>query len=151
MPPASEPGEALVLTGRVLLPDGETPAPGVVLYVHHTDAQGLYKSIQSTAGGGAQDGMIEGWLMTDAEGRYSVRTIRPAPYPDGGMPAHIHVYVKEPGRRSYYVDDVVFEGDPNLTPAYRAEQELQGGSGIVQPVQDSEGVWRAERDIVLEW
>ncbi len=31
LPPDGEPGERLVLSGRVLMPDGETPAPGVVL------------------------------------------------------------------------------------------------------------------------
>ena len=151
LPPDDEPGERLVLSGRVLMPDGETPAPGVVLYVHQTNAAGLYRSIQSTSGGGRNDGMIEGWLTTDSTGRYEIRTIKPAPYPDGGMPAHIHLYVKEPGRRPYYIDDFVFEGDPHVTERYRAQQELRGGSGIVQLHRDASGAWRAGRDIVLEW
>lgn len=151
LPPEGEPGERLVLMGRVLQPDGETPAPGVVLYVHQTNAEGYYRSRLSTGGGGADDGMIEGWLVTDAAGRYTVETIRPAPYPRGGMPAHIHIYVKEPERRTYYVDDVVFEDDPHVTPAYRAAQELRGGSGIVRLTRHEEGHWEARRDIVLEW
>lgn len=149
--PDGEPGERLVLSGRVFLPDGATPAPGIVLYVHHTNAEGLYRSVRSTSRGGPEDGMIEGWLVTDSDGRYEVDTIRPAPYPDGGMPAHIHVYVKEPERRPYYIDDVEFEGDPHLTPAYRAEKELRGGSGIISLSQDPDRVWRGTRDIVLEW
>ncbi len=35
------------------MPDGETPASGVVFYIHQTNAAGLYRSIQSTSGGGA--------------------------------------------------------------------------------------------------
>ena len=151
LPPEGEPGERLVLSGRVLMPDGETPAPGVVLYIHHTNAAGLYRSTQSTSGGGRNDGMIEGWLATDSAGHYEIRTIKPAPYPDGGMPAHSHVYVKEPERRPYYIDDFVFEGDPHVTEEYREEQELRGGSGITRLRGDARGVWHGERDIVLAW
>ncbi len=150
LPPAGEPGERLVLSGRVLMPDGRTPAPGVVLYVHHTNAAGLYRSVRSTAGGGRGDGIIEGWLATDPAGRYEIETVRPAPYPNASLPAHVHLYVKEPGRRPYYIDDVVFEGDPNVTPAYRAAQEFRGGSGIVRLTRDAQEVWHGSRDIVLE-
>ena len=37
----SEPGERLVLEGRVLQPDGRTPAPGVLLYAYHTNARDI--------------------------------------------------------------------------------------------------------------
>lgn len=150
LPPEGEPGERLVLSGRVFEPGSTTPAPGVVLYIHHTNAEGLYRSTLSTASGGHDDGMIEGWLVTDVAGRYEITTIKPAPYPNGGMPAHVHVYVKEPERRPYYVDDFVFEGDPHVTPVYRAEQELRGGSGIIRLTRDGTGGWRGQRDIVLE-
>ena len=132
------------------MPDGETPVPGVVLYLHQTNAEGLYRSRVSTDRGGRGDGIIEGWLVTDAAGRYEITTIRPAPYPRGGIPAHVHVYLKELERRPYYVDDFVFEGDPHLVPAYRASQELRGGSGIIRLARDSDGGWRGRRDIVLE-
>ncbi len=95
--------------------------------------------------------MIEGWLASDSAGRYEISTIKPAPYPDGGMPAHIHVYVKEPERHPYYIDDFVFEGDPHVTPDYRAKQELRGGSGITQLTHSADGSWQGHRDIVLEW
>lgn len=150
LPPDGEPGERLVLTGQVLMPDGQTPAPGVVLYLHQTNAAGRYRSVRSTSGGGRTDGMIQGWLATDATGRYAITTVKPGPYPDGGMPAHIHVYVKEPDRRPYYIDDFVFEGDPHLTPAYRANQELRGGSGILQLKRQEDGSWRGTRNVVLE-
>lgn len=150
LPPEGEPGDRLVLAGRVLMPDGVTPAARVVLYFHQTNSEGYYRSIRSTAGGGPSDGMIQGWLATDSDGRYEVSTIRPAPYPDGGMPAHIHVYVKEPERRPYYLDDFVFEGDPHVDGEYRASQELRGGSGILRLQHDDAGSWRGRRDIILE-
>jgi protocatechuate 3,4-dioxygenase beta subunit len=89
-------------------------------------------------------------VRTGADGRYRFDTIKPAPYPDMTMPAHIHLMIGEPGRRPYYVDDVVFDGEFGVTERYRAAQELRGGSGIVALSRSPQGVWLARRDIVLE-
>lgn len=150
VPPEGEPGERLVVVGRVLHADGTTPAPGVVLYVHQTNADGVYRSVRSQAGGGPGDALLEGWLATGADGRYEIDTIRPGPYPDGTLAAHVHVYVKEPGRRPYYIDDVVFDDDPLVDDAYRRAQERRGGSGIVRLARRADGAWLARRDVVLE-
>jgi len=138
---ADEPGERLVLTGRVVGPDGRTPMPEVVLYVHQTDATGRYRHEDSRLA-------LQGWLRTDAEGRYRVETIRPGPYPSGGMPAHIHVYVAEPGRAAYYLNDFVFEGDPELTPTYRATLLPGPDDGVLRLTRDGDG-WLGIRDLRL--
>lgn len=147
---ADEPGERLALSGRVFQADGATPAPGVVLYVHQTDAAGRYVARPGATGWARRHGALRGWLATDAAGRYRVDTVRPGPYPDADLPAHVHVFVKEPGRPPYYVDDVTFEGDPFLTPAYRAREGRRGGSGIVRLARRADGSWEGRRDIVLE-
>lgn len=149
--PDGEPGERLVLSGRVLLPGGEAPASGVVLYFHQTNARGFYPAPAGATGWARRHGDLRGWLVTDAAGRYEIDTVRPAPYPGLDTPAHIHVFVKEPGRRPYYIDDVTFEGDPFLTSAYRQREEGRGGSGIVQLTRGSDGAWRGRRDVTLEW
>lgn len=146
---SDEPGERMLLAGRVLLPDGRTPAPGVVVYAHHTDAAGLYAGGRQGAQWSARHGRLRGWVTSDADGRYAFDTIKPAPYPDRSMPAHVHLYVAEPGRRPYYIDDVVFDGEFGVTPEYRARQELRAGSGIVRLARP-DGRWLATRDIVLE-
>lgn len=145
-----ERGEPLVLRGRVFQADGRTPAPNVVLYLHQTNADGLYANGSTESVWSRRHGRLRGWVKTDAEGRYQFRTIKPAPYPDRTMPAHIHLYVLEPGRRPYYVDDVVFEGEFRVDEAYRAQQELRGGSGIVRLSRGQDGAWLAVRDIRLE-
>ncbi|NNF57518.1 MAG: intradiol ring-cleavage dioxygenase [Rhodothermaceae bacterium] len=151
IPPEDEPGEVLVLTGRVFKPDETTPAPGVILYVHHTNAEGLYPQRGGEAGWGRRHGYLHGWLKTDAGGRYRITTIRPAPYPNASLPAHIHLYVGEPERRPYYIDDVVFEDDPWVTDRYRDAAENRGGSGIIALMLDDDDTWRGTHDIVLEW
>ena len=145
-----EAGERMILTGRVLTADGATPAAGVVIYAHHTNAVGLYANGTNESMWSRRHGRLRGWARTGADGRYTFRTIKPAPYPDRTMPAHVHLFVGEPGRRPYYIDDVVFEGEFGVTPAYRKACELRGGSGIIQLSRTANGVLLAQRDIRLE-
>lgn len=145
-----EPGERMMLTGRVMTADGREPAVGVVIYAHHTNAAGLYANGLPDTQWSRRHGRLRGWVRTDSEGRYSFDTVKPAPYPDRTMPAHVHLFVGEPGKRPYYIDDVVFDGEFGVTPAYRDAQELRGGSGIVRLSRASSGLWSARRDIVLE-
>jgi protocatechuate 3,4-dioxygenase beta subunit len=52
-------------------------------------------------------------LITDSEGRYRFKTIKPAAYPAGPnrmRPAHIHFQVS--GRQDKIVTQMYFEGDP---------------------------------------
>lgn len=39
----NEPGEWITIRGRVFERDGETPAEGVIMYVYHTNAKGIYE------------------------------------------------------------------------------------------------------------
>lgn len=146
----SEPGERMRLSGRVFGADGVTPAPGVIVYAHHTNAEGLYANGAPDTVWSRRHGRLRGWARTNADGRYVFDTVKPAPYPSMTMPAHVHLFVGEPGRRPYYIDDAVFDGEFGVDAAYRARQELRGGSGIVRLTRGSDGVLEAVRDIRLE-
>ncbi|MBF8248477.1 MAG: hypothetical protein HW374_1277, partial [Bacteroidetes bacterium] len=37
-----EPGETMIVSGRVFAPDGKTPVEGISVHVYHTDAKGYY-------------------------------------------------------------------------------------------------------------
>lgn len=137
-----EPGEPLVIEGTVYRADGETPAPGVILYLYHTNAEGVYPKRGDEEGNGRRHGYLRGWLRTNEAGRYRFTTIRPAPYPGRDEAAHIHVTVKEPEVPEYWIDSFKFEGDPYL--------ENEEGSGIIELRRDDDGIWRGRRDIVLE-
>ena len=150
IPPAGEPGDRMVVTGRVVKPDGVTPATGVVIYAHHTNAAGVYPRRGDERGWGRRHGYLRAWVITNDSGEYRFETIRPAPYPNGRDPAHIHLTVKEPNRREYWIDEVVFTDDSLVTPQYRAREERRGGSGIITPTRDASGTWTARRNIVLE-
>lgn len=149
--PPDEPGERLVLSGRVLQPDGRTPACGVVLYVHQTDAAGAYPPTPHSMGWARRHGRLRGWLVSDAEGQYRIETVRPGPYPGRDVPAHVHVFVKEPDRPPYYLHDFVFDDDPLVTNAYRATLTERTDPGVVTLTRDDGGTWHGHRDLLLEW
>ncbi len=138
----------LKLLGTVFKPDGQTPAPDIILYIYHTNRAGIYETMGTETGWARQHGFIRGWVKTDAKGHYTFYTFRPAPYPNNQEPEHIHLTVKEPGTTAYYLDSFVFDDDPLLTDRERASLDNRGGSGIVHPTLE-EGLFVARRDIVL--
>ncbi len=140
--PPGEPGEPLVLDGIVRRADG-TPAEGIIVYGYHTNAKGRYPGRDS------RHGELRGWAKTGADGRYRFETIRPGAYPGRTDPQHIHLQIIEPGRGTYYLDDVVFEDDSRLVGRHRHDRSNRGGSGIVTPRRDPNGTWHATRDITL--
>ena len=138
-----EPGERLVIRGVVYEPDGETPADGVILYVYHTNAEGIYEKRGDETGNGRRHGHLRGWLETDTAGRYEILTIRPGSYPGRDAAQHIHVTVQEPdGTPEYWIPSFKFADDPHLDADPDAANVLRLERG-------PDGLWRGERDIVL--
>ena len=138
----------LHLSGTVYHADGKTPAEDVILYIYHTNRQGIYQRNGDEKGWARRHGFIRGWIKTGADGKYSFYTFRPAAYPNGREPEHIHVTVKEPGKKEYYIDDFQFDDDPLLTSVNRGRKKNRGGSGIVQP-SSKNGILTIQRDLIL--
>jgi protocatechuate 3,4-dioxygenase beta subunit len=143
-----EPGEPMIIRGVIYKSDGKTVAPGVILYVYHTDNKGLYSPApkQTTA---KRHGHLRGWVKTDELGRYELKTIRPASYPNSRNPQHIHPIVKEPGTSLYWIDEFLFADDPVLTEGEKSHQQKRGGSGIISLSKNEKGIWIGTRDIIL--
>jgi protocatechuate 3,4-dioxygenase, beta subunit len=146
----NESGEPFVFEGVVYQADGKTPAPNVVLYAYHTNADGRYANGSSESVWSRRHGRLRGWVRTGADGRYLFRSIKPAPYPNDVLPAHVHITVLEPERRPYWIDDIVFEGEFGVTKKYRESMIDKGGNGIVKARRSKDGTWWVTRDIILE-
>jgi protocatechuate 3,4-dioxygenase beta subunit len=148
LPDFNEPGPRMVISGIVYMQDGKTPAPGVVLYVYHTDQSGHYTPKPDQKGNSRRHGYIRGWMRTNAKGEYKFYTLKPAAYPNARIPAHIHPILIEPGKNDYYIDEYRFKGDPFLTADEIKKEEGRGGSGIID-LQMKNGVLWGERNIYL--
>jgi protocatechuate 3,4-dioxygenase beta subunit len=147
LPDWDEKGTKLAINGVVYKADG-TPAPNVIIYVYHTDQTGRYSTKGNEKGWGKRHGYIRGWVRTNEKGEYKFSTLKPAPYPNAKIPAHIHITIKEPGLNEYYIDEFLFDDDPLLSPGERKKQEGRGGSGIIKTI-DAGNMLKAVRNIYL--
>lgn len=107
-------GEIVEVSGRVLDEDGN-PVADARVDVWQANTHGRYAH-ERDRNPAPLDENFQGWarLMTDAEGRYRVRTIKPGAYPvrpDWTRPPHIHFKV---ARRGYHelTTQMYFAGDP---------------------------------------
>lgn len=146
----NEKGQKLIVTGTVFQLDGKTPAPNVIVYYWQTDNNGYYSPKAGMDERAKRHGHIRGWVKTDKNGKYMIKTIRPAPYPNDVLPAHIHLSIKEPDVvNEYYTDEINFDDDKLLIPHFKKyPQENRGGSGVVR-ILLKDSLQIAEHNIVL--
>ena len=149
LPDFNDIGIRIKVTGRVYEPDGTTPAKDVILYVFHTNQEGIYESRSGARNWERRHGYIRGWLETGEDGRYTFYTMKPGAYPDRSEPAHIHIIVLEPDGKYYWIEGFLFEDDPMVTPAMRSSLSERGGSDGVVSLQKQGDLFVAERDIIL--
>lgn len=153
---ADEPGERLVVTGRVL--SGNQPVAGASLFVFQTDAEGRY-ALDKSGNDAELDPRLYSLLRTDQRGAYRYETIRPGSY--DGNAAHVH-YVKAMAYKArlvdlWFADDPILAarraaGEPEITDALRNTPYFKASSDsiVIAPVtRDDRGVWHAVRDIQM--
>lgn len=110
-------GERIVIHGTVMDEYGR-PVPDTLIEIWQANAGGRYRHLRDqyiaaldpNFGGG-------GRCITDAEGKYSFRTIKPGPYPfrnDGSewRPSHIHFSIFGHAFAQRLVTQLYFQGDP---------------------------------------
>jgi len=148
LPGFNENEPKLKISGTVFKKDGKTPAKDVILYIYQTNRNGIYETKGNEKAWAKRHGYIRGWVKTGNDGRYIFYTFRPASYPNGRAPEHIHVTVKEPDKNEYYIDSFLFDDDPLLTKSERKRFTHRGGSGIVK-LNYGEGINLIRRDIIL--
>lgn len=110
-------GERIIVQGRVL-DEGGRPVPNTLIEVWQANAGGRYRH--------KKDGYLApldpnfggcGRCMTDEQGRYFFRTIKPGPYPwpnngSDWRPAHIHFSIFGEAFAQRLISQLYFEGDP---------------------------------------
>ncbi len=139
-----EPGVPLVLHGRLLQADGKTPAAGALVFAYQTDAKGLYREP------GQQGWRLQGWAVTDQDGKFKFSTIRPAPYPAGNVPAHLHLTVSGEGVSRQWTDEIRFADDPLISKDALERSRQEGKFGPVRPVHREGKIEHIDFDLRLK-
>ena len=148
-------GPALFAACRVTDPEGR-PLPAVEVDVWHASPVGFYENQDESQA----DMNLRGKFTTDADGRFSFRSVKPAGYPvptDGPVgdllrakgrhpyrPAHLHVLAYKPGYKTLitqvFVDDdqhletdVVFGVTQHLIGGYQRHDEGAPQADVTPP------------------
>lgn len=137
------------VSGTIYQSDGKTPAEDVILYIYHTNDQGLYEPKPGAKGGEKQHGHLRGWVKTDCSGAYVFYTSMPAPYPGGQNPAHIHPIILEPNGKYYWLGAYHFAGDSLLSEKEIAPESPRGGSSGLLELEESGDLLLGYRDFIL--
>ncbi len=149
LPGFAESDNKIKITGIIYQQDRKTPAKDVILYIYHTNEEGIYKANSGETGWGRRHGSTRGWIKTDSDGRYSFYTYKAGAYPNGGIAAHIHPVILEPDEKYYYIEDYYFEGDKFLTEKEINPINPRGGTSGVLTLTENGNLWIGERDIIL--
>lgn len=142
-------GMKIKVSGTIFQSDGKTPAKDVILYVYHTDQNGIYATKGGETGWAKRQGYIRGWIKTDRNGRYTFYTLKPGIYPDRSSPAHIHPTILEPNGKYYWLGSYHFEGDSLLTEKEIHPSLPRGGSSGLLHLKKEGDIWVGTRDIIL--
>ncbi|APG45651.1 protocatechuate 3,4-dioxygenase subunit beta [Phaeobacter porticola] len=110
-------GERILLHGRVL-DENARPVPNTLVEIWQANASGRYRH-KKDGYLGALDPNFGGCgrVLTDAQGNYAFRTVKPGAYPwrngiNDWRPAHIHVSVFGHAFAQRLITQLYFEGDP---------------------------------------
>ncbi len=110
-------GERIVMHGYVRDSFGR-PVPNALVEVWQANASGRYRHPKDSYIGALDPNFGGcGRVLTDADGHYRYRTIKPGPYPwrnriNEWRPAHLHLALSGTGWAQRLVTQLYFEGDP---------------------------------------
>ncbi|GEM_PF-2496772 len=140
--PDNEPGEKLEFYGRILDEKG-LPLARASVIAYQTDLTGLY----NPRGSSTRNPRLRAVAITNDDGWYRFKTIKPGSYPDADDPAHIHMHVDAAVHKHTY-RTLWFAGDPRITADKKSTLDQE--TVIVQLRKRQDGVWTVRHDIKLE-
>jgi protocatechuate 3,4-dioxygenase beta subunit len=142
--PPDEPGDPMVIHGRVVAPDGRTPMANSVVFAYHTDHTGIY----APAGSPAHTWRLRGWARTGDDGRFEFQTIRPGAYPSRNQAAHVHFTVFT-SDGSFHGGALEFDDDPLVGADDRRRENATGEFGTIRTVRREGPVQHVDFNIRL--
>ena len=143
----NELGTPLVVHGIIVGPDGLTPAKDVVVHAYHRDRNGFDFGPNDAA---LSTWRLQGWVKTDAEGRFEFQTIRPAPDHLGREGSHVHFTVESQVFGRQWAPTLFFAEDSLVTERQRRQSTEAGEFGGVRKVSVVDGIQHVELRIRLK-
>ena len=141
----NEPGDRLVITGRVSNLDCTEFIPDTIIDVWHTDDAGEYDN---------QGYHLRGKTTSNSQGFYMFETIHPGKYLNGASyrPSHIHIKITPPGFATL-TTQLYFAGDPYIesdAAASITEGQFDATHRIIELTTNNEGKEEGIWDIVID-
>jgi len=149
-------GQRMVLRGQVL-DSSARPVRGALVEIWQTNSAGVYADPSDDHFFPDDPNFIgAGKCVTDADGRFRFRTIRPAAYPGapGALfrPSHIHVSVIGHDLASRLITQCYFDSDPLifLDPIVQAITDRRGAERLIATFDPAETISRGA-DSAMEY
>lgn len=139
LPKKEEPGEPLVIYGKIIDRTTNQPVRDVSLFLYQTDSSGIYHP----SGGPDHQARIRGTVQTNESGCFKIQTILPGDYPGQKNSRHLHYVVNAKGYKE--VKSILFfKGftTPNITD--------QGPLSILDIKKAKDGTWVGTIDLHME-
>ena len=134
-----EPGEPLVIYGKVIDRKTNLPIKDASLFLYQTDSSGIYNA----SGGPDNQARIRGVVHTNESGCFKIKTILPGDYPGRKNSRHLH-YVSNAKGYKEIKSILFFKGftTANITG--------QGPLSVLEIKKEKNGTWIGSIDINLE-
>lgn len=141
---SDEPGERMIISGRVLNLSCSEFIPNTVVDVWHADNDGAYDN---------NGYKLRGFTLTNEQGFYLFETIKPGKYLNGNSfrPSHIHYKITPPGFPQL-ITQLYFAGDDSI-PGDAAASITSGtydaSNRIISLTENANGILEGTFDIVI--
>lgn len=131
-------GERIIVSGRLLDENGR-PVPDALIEIWQANAAGRYLHKRDQHDAPLDPNFSgEGRTVTDAQGRYQFKTIKPGAYPwgnhyNGWRPQHIHFSLFGRAYATRLVTQMYFPGDPLLEfdPIFQCVPDVKARNRLV--------------------
>ena len=101
---------------------------------YQTDSRGWYSADRphvEANEGDRRHARLFGYVITGADGKFELITVKPSGYPNSDLPAHIHIEIEAKGYDNL-ISELLFDDDPRLE-GDRRKRSIQEGFEVAKP------------------